>query len=64
MLWFNFIFGLNFISLVLGYGNVYYEFKTKGNKIQTKDKIELEHIQPAMWDSVPLLVLIALKCLL
>ena len=33
MLWFNFIFGLNFVSLVLGYGNVYYEFKTKGNKI-------------------------------
>ena len=32
MLWFNFILGLNFISLLLGYCNVT-EFETKKNKI-------------------------------
>ena len=42
MLLFNFILGLNFIlfcfwACVLMYDN---EFETKGNKIQTKDKIE------------------------
>ena len=46
MLWFNFILGLNFIFLLF-WGMLMYdnEFKTKGNKIETKDKIEPQHIQ-------------------
>ena len=45
--WFEFYFlGLNFFILPF-LGMVMYnnEFKTKGNKIQTKDKIEPQHIQ-------------------
>ena len=36
------IFGFNFISFVLGYGNLYGDFKTKQNNIETKDKIKLQ----------------------
>ena len=45
MLWFNFILGLNFISFLF-WGVVIYdnEFETKEIEIQTKDKIEPQHI--------------------
>ena len=45
MLWFNFIPSLNLYPLfwaMVMYDN---EFKTNGNKIQTKDKIEPQHTQ-------------------
>ena len=45
ILWFNFILGSNFIFLCFGYGNVLQWFKTKENKIWTKDKIDPQHIQ-------------------
>ena len=44
MLWFNFILGLNFFLLFLGMVMYDNEFETKEYKIQTKDKIEPQHI--------------------
>ena len=45
MLWFNFILGLNFIFLCLKVIIIYYHTpKQTKIKIQTKDKIELQHI--------------------
>ena len=42
--WFNFILGLNFVSLCLKFIIVNdHTPKTKGNKIGIKDKIELQH---------------------
>ena len=44
MLWFNFILDLNFFLLFLGMVMYDNEFETKEYKIQTKDKIEPQHI--------------------
>ena len=50
MLWFNFILGLNFyFPLFLGEVMDNNEFKTKENKIQTKDKIEPQRIYRVAW---------------
>ena len=45
MLWFNFILGLNFMSLCFKthYHTLPY-LKTKGNKIETKNEIEPQHM--------------------
>ena len=43
LLWFNFIFGLNFIFLCFRLISIQY-LETKGNKIWTKDKIEPQHL--------------------
>ena len=49
MLWFNFILGLNFLFFCFWVWKYNYdnEFETKANKIQTKDKIEPQHIKYA-----------------
>ena len=44
MLWFNFVLGLNFIFFFLGKEMYDNEFETNEKKIETKDKIELQHI--------------------
>ena len=45
MLWFNFIIGLNHIFLFFKTHHHTLPYpKTKGNKSQTKDKIEPQHI--------------------
>ena len=45
MLWFNFILGLNFMSLCLTtHYHTLPDLKTKGNRIETKNKIEPQHI--------------------
>ena len=41
MLWFNFILGFPLFKLII----IHYRAIKKGNKIQTKDKIEPQHIQ-------------------
>ena len=44
MLWFNFIFGLNFIFFRFWVWYCDNDFETKENKIETKDKFEPQHI--------------------
>ena len=52
ILWFNFIFGLNFITFAFWYQMVIYDnkFETKENKISTKDKIEPQYIR--LWPGI------------
>ena len=54
MLWFNII-GLNFVfvyfKLIIIYTCMLPYPKTKGNRIQIKDKIEPKHIQPCLFEA-------------